>query len=88
MEQCILATFSMTKDTVQAFKFGQMEPSMRVSGKKIRPVVRVSSSTLTVTNMKENGKQTNHMGMEFSWVALMDLGMKDTGKMIIKMVKA
>ena len=48
----------------QESKFGQIMPSMRENGEKIKPTGEESFGMLTVIFMKVNGKMTKLMDME------------------------
>lgn len=51
----------MVQDMVLELKYGQTEPSTKVSGGSIRLTVRENSGMLMATSMKDFGKMTKQM---------------------------
>ena len=50
----------------RVLKFGQMEPVMKGSGRKTKPMGRASSGMLMVIFMREIGEMTRQMGMVYT----------------------
>lgn len=71
------------KDMAMEFKHGQMVPSMKVIGKKIKHVGKVPSSMLTVTYIKVSGEMIKPMVMGHIIIRMVQ-SMKVDGKMIFK----
>lgn len=66
------------------FKFGQTDQSMKVGGETIQQMEEEDSFMLTETCLRETGKMTRLTGWEFTLI-WMELGMKDSGRKIVKM---
>ena len=66
MELYIEGNGKMKTDMVTECKFGLMEQSMKVTGKKIKPMARVNFGMQMVMFLTEIGKTTKLMAMEFT----------------------
>lgn len=71
----------MAIEKAKELKFGKMAASMLVTGKLIKPTVRVGLSMLMVTYMKVNGIMTKHRDTALMNM-LMELNTLETGKKI------
>ena len=71
---------------VLELRFGLMVQNTKATGKTIKPMEEEYFGMFTETNMKANGKETRHMGLENTLI-VMGLLMKETGEMIYNMVK-
>ena len=52
----------------QVLKFGLMEPSMKVSGDRIKQMVPVNSGMLMEMFTRDNGRMTKQMDTEFTYM--------------------
>jgi hypothetical protein len=73
-----------TKDTGQAFKFGQTALSTKENGVSTKPMEVESSGTQMETFTKDNGRTTKQMAM-VSMSMLTEQSTKVTGRTISKM---
>ena len=64
MEQYILVNGLETKNVGMVYKFGEMAPDMKVSGKMVKQTAKVNSGTSMETFMKEHGPMTKLMVKE------------------------
>ena len=86
MELFIVANGKMGADMAMEFKFGQMERSMKDTGKIIRHMVKESFGMLMEMYLMEDGKMIKLMDLEYIHT-LTALNMKVTGRMIYNMEK-
>ena len=77
----------MIRGMDQEYKPGLMELSMKESGKITKLTVGASSGTLMGTYTKVNGRMIKPTDLEFMFIS-MEPGMKASGGMIFKTVKA
>ena len=65
MERFTRGSGKITCDMEKELRFGQMERGTRGSGGKIKRMGRASSGMLTGTSLRESGKMTRRMDLEF-----------------------
>jgi hypothetical protein len=68
-------------------KNGRMEQSMKENGSRTRLKAKVNLHTQMETTIKEIGRMTKQMDMEFIFIAKLELNMKATGNKICNMVQ-
>ena len=83
MEQSIRDSGEDRAEKVMEFKYGQMEPSILVFGKKIKLMVKDSSFMLMEMFMKVSGLRTKHMEMADTSMQ-MEPCTRDNGSTIFK----
>ena len=66
------------------YKSGPMEPNMRETGAKTKPMERASSGTLTAMSMKASGKRTKPTVLEYTLTSMVP-SMRVTGVTICRM---
>lgn len=63
-----------------------MVPDMKVSGRTLWPMEKVSSPMLMEISMRENGRMIRPMAMGYTCI-MKEVGLKATGRMIFSMVR-
>ena len=87
MEQNIWDNGRDRTDMAMVFRYGKVEPSMKVIGALIRRMVMVLFGMYTVTNTQVNGSMTKHMVLELISMQMVP-GIKEIGKTICSTVSA
>lgn len=82
----MMASWKMGYVKVREFKYGPMEPNMKVLGSKTRHQVLENLPILTVMFMKGSGKMIRQMVMVFIHMHNLKLDIRVIGKTICKTV--
>ena len=87
MEQNIWDNGRDKTDMARVYRYGKMEPSMKVIGALIRRMVMVLFGMYTVTNTQANGSMTKHTDLELISMQMVP-SIRGIGKTIYSTVSA